>query len=140
MVPLLKTHPLLRLVNNSLVDLPAPSCLRVWFNFGSLLGVCLVIQIIRGLFLAIHYSCDTQLAFESVGHISRDVNFGWALRIIHANGARFFFINLYVHIGRGLYHKSYNYHTTWAVGVTLFLLVMARAFLGYVLPWGQISF
>lgn len=140
MVPLLKTHPLLRLLNNSLVDLPAPSCLRVWFNFGSLLGVCLVIQIIRGLFLAIHYSCDTQLAFESVGHISRDVNFGWALRIIHANGARFFFINLYVHIGRGLYHKSYNYHTTWAVGVTLFLLVMARAFLGYVLPWGQISF
>jgi len=140
MVPLLKTHPLLRLVNNSLVDLPAPSCLRVWFNFGSLLGVCLVIQIIRGLFLAIHYSCDTQLAFESVGHISRDVNFGWALRIIHANGARFFFINLYVHIGRGLYHKSYNYHATWAVGVTLFLLVMARAFLGYVLPWGQISF
>jgi len=110
------------------------------WNFGSLLGLCLVIQISTGLFLAIHYSCDVELAFSRVRHIIRDVNLGWELRIIHANGASIFFIFLYLHIGRGVYYGSYNYIETWLVGVTLFLIVIASAFLGYVLPWGQISF
>jgi len=127
-------------VNNSLVDLPRPSSISTLWNFGSLLGVCLIIQILSGLFLAIHYSCDISIAFERVRHISRDVNFGWALRILHTNGARFFFICLYIHIGRGIYYGSYNFELVWVVGVTILLIVMATAFLGYVLPWGQISF
>jgi len=110
------------------------------WNFGSLLGVCLIIQIITGLFLSMHYSCDINLAFESVRHIMRDVNFGWGLRIIHANGARFFFICLYLHVARGLYYGSYNFVATWVSGVVLLFLVIGTAFLGYVLPWGQISF
>jgi ubiquinol-cytochrome c reductase cytochrome b subunit len=136
----LKSHSLLKIVNNSLIDLPSPSNISTLWNFGSLLGVCLILQIVRGLFLAIHYSCDVRIAFNSVRHISRDVNFGWALRIFHANGARFFFICLYIHIGRGIYYGSYNFELVWIVGVTILLLVMATAFLGYVLPWGQISF
>ena len=102
--------------------------------------MCLIIQILTGLFLAIHYSGDVSIAFYSVNHISRDVNFGWLLRIIHANGARFFFICLFIHIGRGLYYGSYFFFYTWMVGVVILLLVIATAFLGYVLPWGQISF
>merc|ERR1712062_305285 len=98
------------------------------------------VQIVRGLFLAIHYSCDISIAFESVNHINRDVNFGWALRIVHANGARFFFICLYIHVGRGIYYGSYNYKSVWVIGVLILLMVIATAFLGYVLPWGQISF
>ena len=137
---ILRSHSLLKIVNNSLVDLPSPSSISTIWNFGSLLGLCLGIQIIRGLFLAIHYSCEVSLAFDRVRHIVRDVNFGWALRIIHANGARFFFICLYTHIGRGIYYGSFNFELTWIIGVTIFLLVIATAFLGYVLPWGQISF
>ena len=110
------------------------------WNFGSLLGLCLIIQILTGLFLAIHYSGDVSIAFYRVNHISRDVNFGWLLRIIHANGARFFFICLFIHIGRGLYYGSYFFVHTWIIGVVILLLVIATAFLGYVLPWGQISF
>ena len=140
LISLIKNHKLLKIVNNSLIDLPTPVRISTIWNFGSLLGVCLIIQILRGLFLAIHYSCDVSIAFESVNHIRRDVNFGWALRIIHANGARFFFVCLYIHIGRGIYYGSYNYKSVWVVGVTILLLVMATAFLGYVLPWGQISF
>ena len=140
MVSVIKNHRLLKIVNNSLVDLPRPSRISTLWNFGSLLGLCLIIQILRGLFLAIHYSCDVSIAFDRVRHISRDVNFGWALRIIHANGARFFFICLYIHVGRGIYYGSYNYELVWIVGTTLLLIVMATAFLGYVLPWGQISF
>lgn len=97
-------------------------------------------QIISGLFLAIHYSCDTFIAFDRVRHICRDVNFGWALRILHANGASFFFVCLYIHVGRGLYYGSYRHKLVWIVGVTILLAVIATAFLGYVLPWGQISF
>nr|YP_138317.1 cytochrome b [Microhyla heymonsi]AAT07911.1 cytochrome b [Microhyla heymonsi] len=135
-----KTHPLLKIVNNSFVDLPAPSNISAWWNFGSLLGVCLIAQIATGLFLAMHYTADTTMAFSSVAHICRDVNYGWLLRNLHANGASFFFICIYLHIGRGLYYGSYMFKETWNIGVILLFLVMATAFVGYVLPWGQMSF
>lgn len=135
-----QTHPLFRIINNALIDLPSPSRISYIWNFGSLLGFCLVIQLVTGIFLALHYSCDLTLAFESVSHIVRDVNYGWLLRVAHANGASFFFICLYLHIARGLYYGSYNYLITWNVGVIILLLVQGTAFLGYVLPWGQISF
>nr|AFV95454.1 cytochrome b [Pachytriton archospotus] len=135
-----KTHPLLKIINNSFIALPTPSNISYWWNFGSLLGVCLIMQIITGLFLAMHYTADTQSAFSSVAHICRDVNHGWLMRNIHANGASFFFICIYLHIGRGLYYGSYMFKETWNIGVMLLLLVMATAFVGYVLPWGQMSF
>nr|ADA72100.1 cytochrome b [Pachytriton brevipes]AKQ12966.1 cytochrome b [Pachytriton granulosus]ADA72101.1 cytochrome b [Pachytriton brevipes]ADA72102.1 cytochrome b [Pachytriton brevipes]ADA72103.1 cytochrome b [Pachytriton brevipes] len=135
-----KTHPMLKIINNSFIDLPTPSNISYWWNFGSLLGVCLITQIITGLFLAMHYTADTQSAFSSVAHICRDVNHGWMMRNIHANGASFFFICIYLHIGRGLYYGSYMFKETWNIGVILLLLVMATAFVGYVLPWGQMSF
>nr|QBI38032.1 cytochrome b [Johnius belangerii] len=140
MASLRKTHPLLKIVNDALVDLPAPSNISAWWNFGSLLGLCLVAQILTGLFLAMHYTSDISMAFSSVAHICRDVNYGWLIRNLHANGASFFFICLYLHIGRGLYYGSYLYKETWNIGVVLFLLVMMTAFVGYVLPWGQMSF
>lgn len=138
--PLRSSHPLFKIANNALVDLPAPSNISTWWNFGSLLGLCLVIQIATGLFLAIHYTADTEIAFNSVNHICRDVNYGWLLRTLHANGASFFFICLYLHVGRGIYYGSYLYTPTWLVGVLLLFLVIGTAFIGYVLPWGQISF
>ena len=135
-----KTDPLIKVVNRALVDIPAPTNISSWWNFGSLLGLCLVVQIATGLFLAFHYSNHIDYAFSRVVHICRDVNYGWLLRTIHANGASFFFICLYVHVGRGLYFGSYHYLHTWAIGVTILFLTIATAFLGYVLPWGQISF
>nr|YP_009250830.1 cytochrome b [Rana amurensis]AMY15652.1 cytochrome b [Rana amurensis] len=135
-----KSHPLLKFINNSFIDLPTPSNISAWWNFGSLLGLCLIAQIATGLFLAMHYTADTSLAFSSIAHICRDVNNGWLLRNLHANGASFFFICIYFHIGRGLYYGSYLYKETWNIGVILLLLVMATAFVGYVLPWGQMSF
>nr|Q4VUV8.1 RecName: Full=Cytochrome b; AltName: Full=Complex III subunit 3; AltName: Full=Complex III subunit III; AltName: Full=Cytochrome b-c1 complex subunit 3; AltName: Full=Ubiquinol-cytochrome-c reductase complex cytochrome b subunit [Thyroptera tricolor]AAU04728.1 cytochrome b [Thyroptera tricolor] len=135
-----KTHPILKIVNDSFIDLPAPSSLTSWWNFGSLLGICLGIQIMTGLFLAMHYTSDSATAFNSVTHICRDVNYGWILRYAHANGASMFFICLYLHVGRGLYYGSYTYSETWNVGVLLLFAVMATAFMGYVLPWGQMSF
>nr|BAI63477.1 cytochrome b [Cynops ensicauda] len=135
-----KAHPMLKIINNSFIDLPTPSNISYWWNFGSLLGVCLITQIITGLFLAMHYTADTQSAFSSVAHICRDVNHGWLVRNIHANGASFFFICIYLHIGRGMYYGSYLFKETWNIGVVLLLLVMATAFVGYVLPWGQMSF
>nr|YP_009059609.1 cytochrome b [Brycon orbignyanus]AIN79138.1 cytochrome b [Brycon orbignyanus]ARS00873.1 cytochrome b [Brycon orbignyanus] len=140
MASLRKTHPLLKIVNNALIDLPAPANISAWWNFGSLLLLCLILQILTGLFLAMHYTPDIYTAFSSVTHITRDVNYGWILRNLHANGASFFFICLYLHVGRGLYYGSYVYMKTWNVGVVLLLLVMATAFVGYVLPWGQMSF
>jgi len=137
---ILKIHPLIKIINGSLIELPSPRNINSLWNFGSLLGLCLIIQILTGLFLAIHYSGDVRLAFYRVNHISRDVNFGWLLRIMHANGASFFFICLFIHIGRGLYYGSYFFLHTWMIGVVILLLVIATAFLGYVLPWGQISF
>uniref|UniRef100_A3KCA3 Cytochrome b n=2 Tax=Hynobius TaxID=1527435 RepID=A3KCA3_HYNNE len=138
--PIRKTHPLIKIINGSFVDLPTPSNLSSLWNFGSLLGICLIAQIFTGLFLAMHYTADTSSAFSSVAHICRDVNYGWLMRNIHANGASFFFICIYLHIGRGLYYGSYMYKETWNIGVILLFLVMATAFVGYVLPWGQMSF
>nr|AAF13432.1 cytochrome b [Melithreptus lunatus] len=135
-----KHHPLLKIINDSLIDLPTPSNISTWWNFGSLLGICLMIQIVTGLLLATHYTADTNLAFSSVAHMCRDVQFGWLIRNLHANGASFFFICIYIHIGRGLYYGSYLNKETWNIGIVLLLALMATAFVGYVLPWGQMSF
>nr|AGM51383.1 cytochrome b [Balaenoptera physalus]AGM51851.1 cytochrome b [Balaenoptera physalus]AGM51994.1 cytochrome b [Balaenoptera physalus]AGM52696.1 cytochrome b [Balaenoptera physalus] len=135
-----KTHPLMKIVNDAFVDLPTPSNISSWWNFGSLLGLCLIMQILTGLFLAMHYTPDTTTAFSSVTHICRDVNYGWIIRYLHANGASMFFICLYAHMGRGLYYGSYAFRETWNIGVILLFTVMATAFVGYVLPWGQMSF
>nr|YP_009691872.1 cytochrome b [Blepephaeus succinctor]QEG58665.1 cytochrome b [Blepephaeus succinctor] len=139
-MPLRKISPLIKIINGSLIDLPTPSNISTLWNFGSLLGLCLTIQIITGLFLAMHYCPNVELAFSSVAHICRNVNYGWLIRTLHANGASFFFICLYIHIGRGMYYGSYNLMETWMIGVTIFFIMMATAFLGYVLPWGQMSF
>nr|YP_002327413.1 cytochrome b [Drosophila littoralis]ACJ43984.1 cytochrome b [Drosophila littoralis] len=138
--PLRTSHPLFKIANNALVDLPAPINISSWWNFGSLLGLCLIIQILTGLFLAMHYTADVNLAFNSVNHICRDVNHGWLLRTMHANGASFFFICIYLHVGRGIYYGSYLFTPTWMIGVIILFLVMGTAFMGYVLPWGQMSF
>uniref|UniRef100_A0AAU7YRP1 Cytochrome b n=1 Tax=Rhopalus nigricornis TaxID=3151526 RepID=A0AAU7YRP1_9HEMI len=137
--PLRKTHPLIKIMNGSLIDLPTPSNISLWWNFGSLLGMCLMIQIITGIFLAMHYTANVELAFNSVIHICRDVNNGWMMRNMHANGASLFFMCLYLHIGRGIYYGSYKLFMTWSVGVMLLFMIMGTAFLGYVLPWGQMS-
>lgn len=140
MISYFLTHPLLKIINNRLIKLPTPINIRNFWNFGRLLRVSLLTQILRGLFLAMHYIGDIESAFNRISHICRDVNYGWLLRITHANGASFFFIRLYLHIGRGIYYGSYIYIITWGVGLLIFLLTIAAAFLGYVLPWGQISF
>nr|ANJ70575.1 cytochrome b [Nebria brevicollis] len=134
------THPLLKIANSALIDLPTPSNISLWWNFGSLLGLCLMIQIITGLFLAMHYTANIEMAFNSINHICRDVNYGWFLRTLHANGASFFFLCIYLHIGRGMYYGSYKFKATWLIGVIILFLVMGTAFMGYVLPWGQMSF
>nr|Q9T7T8.1 RecName: Full=Cytochrome b; AltName: Full=Complex III subunit 3; AltName: Full=Complex III subunit III; AltName: Full=Cytochrome b-c1 complex subunit 3; AltName: Full=Ubiquinol-cytochrome-c reductase complex cytochrome b subunit [Brachyuromys ramirohitra]AAF15130.1 cytochrome b [Brachyuromys ramirohitra] len=135
-----KSHPLLKIINHSFIDLPTPSNISSWWNFGSLLGICLILQIITGLFLAMHYTSDTSTAFSSVAHICRDVNYGWLIRYMHANGASMFFICLFIHVGRGMYYGSYTFMETWNIGIILMFAVMATAFMGYVLPWGQMSF
>nr|ADY15526.1 cytochrome b [Chloris sinica] len=135
-----KNHQILKVINNALIDLPTPPNISTWWNFGSLLGICLITQIITGLLLATHYTADTNLAFSSVAHMCRDVQFGWLIRNLHANGASFFFICIYLHIGRGIYYGSYLNKETWNIGVILLLTLMATAFVGYVLPWGQMSF
>nr|YP_009054394.1 cytochrome b [Brontostoma colossus]AIJ03002.1 cytochrome b [Brontostoma colossus] len=137
--PLRKKHPLIKIINNSLIDLPAPSNISLWWNFGSLLSMCLGIQILTGLFLAMHYTGNTMMAFCSVIHMFRDVNYGWLLHNLHANGASLFFICIYLHIGRGIYYGSFKLMETWMIGVIILFLTMATAFLGYVLPWGQMS-
>nr|WVH38365.1 cytochrome b [Carausius morosus] len=135
-----KHHPLIKIMNNSLIDLPSPSNISLLWNFGSLLGMCLVIQLITGIFLAMHYSPFITEAFDSVSHICRDVNNGWIMRNMHANGASLFFMCIYMHIGRSLYYGSYKLLETWSTGVLIFMLTMMTAFMGYVLPWGQMSF
>nr|QNH73813.1 cytochrome b [Ptilocichla leucogrammica] len=132
-------HPT-KVQNNSMIDLPTTSNISTWWNFGSVLCLCLVTQIVTGLLLAMHYTADTSLAFSSVAHICRDVQFGWLIRNLHANGASLFFMCIYLHIGRGIYYGSYLNKETWNVGVVLLLALMATAFVGYVLPWGQMSF
>nr|YP_009493382.1 cytochrome b [Lyonetia clerkella]AWK29937.1 cytochrome b [Lyonetia clerkella] len=138
--PLRKIHPIIKIINGSLIDLPSPSNINLWWNFGSLLGLCLMIQIITGLFLTMYYTANIEMAFNSVDYIYRNVNNGWLIRILHANGASFFFICVYAHIGRGIYYESFNFKYTWLIGVIILLLLMATAFMGYVLPWGQMSF
>lgn len=139
-LPLRKKHPIVKIVKGSLWDLPTPSNLSAWWKFGSLIGFCLGIQIVTGIFLAMHYTADITMAFSSVSHICRDVNYGWLLRNIHAKGGSMFFICIYFHMGRGLYYGSYIKQMTWKIGVVLFLLSILTAFFGYVLPWGQMSF
>ncbi len=110
--PLRKTHSVMKVVNGALIDLPAARNLSAWWNFGSLLGLCLIIQLATGVFLAMHYIGHVDLAFSSVAHLSRDVNYGWLLRAVHANGASLFFVCLYFHVGRGLYYGSYIFSHT----------------------------
>jgi len=139
-MPLRKSNPIFKIINDLVISLPSPVALSYMWNFGSLLGLCLVVQIITGIFLAMHYCSDASLAFKTVVHIMRDVNYGWAIRLIHANGASMFFLCVYMHIARGFYYGSYLRTKLWASGLLLFVLMMATAFLGYVLPWGQMSF
>lgn len=129
-------------INNHLIDYPTPINLNYFYGLGSLAGIMLVVQILTGIFLAMHYTPHIDLAFNSVEHIMRDVNNGWLIRYMHANGASFFFIIVYVHIFRGLYYGSYitPREALWCSGVIIFILMMATAFMGYVLPWGQMSF
>ncbi len=134
--------PVFTFMNHELRDYPTPRNLSYWWNFGSLAGIVLVIMILSGLFLAMNYTPNTQMAFASIQHIMRDVNYGWLIRYIHMNGASFFFIVVYIHIFRGLYYGSYKSprEILWMLGVVILLLMMATAFMGYVLPWGQMSF
>jgi ubiquinol-cytochrome c reductase cytochrome b subunit len=137
-----RKQTLVGILNNHIVDYPTPGNLSYFWSFGSLAGLCLVMQIITGILLAMHYTPHVDLAFASTEHIMRDVNNGWLLRYGHANGASMFFIIVYVHIARGLYYGSYMKprHHLWGSGVLIFFLMMATGFMGYVLPWGQMSF
>nr|ASP18722.1 cytochrome b [Pycnonotus flavescens] len=135
-----KNHPLQKTINNPLINLPTPSNISIWWNFGSLLGICLITQIVTGLLRAMHYTANTALPINSVPHICQNVQFGWLIRNLHANGASLFFMCIYLHIGQGIYYGSYLNKKTWNVGVILLLALMATAFVGYVLPWGQMSF
>ena len=140
MVQLTRRNPLLALINEYLIDSPAPINLSYFWGFGSLLGVNLVVLIVTGVTLAMHYTGNTLLALKSVEHIMRDVNNGWLLRYIHANGASMFFIWVYLHIGRNLFYGSYRYPRgmLWTIGVIIFIAMMATAFIGYVLPpWNR---
>ena len=134
--------PIFTFVSHELYEYPTPRNLNYWWNFGSLAGIILVIMIVTGITLAMHYTPHTAMAFDSVERIMRDVNFGWLIRYIHMNGASMFFIIVYIHIFRGLYFGSYKAprEILWILGVVILLLMMATAFMGYVLPWGQMSF
>jgi len=134
------THPIMKLVDGIVNSLPRPINISVFWNFGFLLRIRLILQIITGIFLAFHYTRRIELAFSRVDHILRDVNNGWLVRILHRNGASFFFICIFLHVGRGIYYESYKFEHTWYVGIIIFLVRIRIAFLGYVLPWGQISF
>lgn len=127
-------------LNETVIKLPSPINISYWWNYGSLLGLLLMVQFIRGLLLSIHYCPNTTLAFTRIIHIIQNVNQGWLVHNIHVNGASIFFICLYIHIARGIYYQSFNLENTWLIGVRIFIISMATAFLGYVLPWGQISF
>ena len=133
--------PLLSLASH-LADYPTPKNLNYWWTFGGILTFCLIVQIVTGLTLAMHYIAHADLAFESVEHIMRDVNYGWLIRYIHANGASMFFLAVYIHIFRSLFYGSYKSprEIIWIIGIIIYVLMMASAFMGYVLPWGQMSF
>ena len=134
--------PIFSTLRHTLVDYPTPKNLNYWWNFGSLAGFFLVLQIVTGIVLAMHYNPSVEGAFNSIEHIMRDVNYGWLIRYVHMNGASFFFIVVYIHIFRGLYYGSYKSprELLWWLGIIILLLMMATAFMGYVLPWGQMSF
>src|SRR5579864_294255 len=134
--------PILRFANDTITTFPTPRNLNPWYSFGGILTFCLAVQIITGIVLAMHYVPNSDLAFDSVEDIMRDVNYGWLLRYVHANGASMFFIAVYLHIFRGLYYGSYKAprEILWIIGVLIFVVMIATAFLGYVLPWGQMSF
>jgi len=134
--------PVFSVLHHELTAYPAPVNLNYWWNFGSLAGIILVIMIVTGVVLAMHYTPHADLAFNSVERIMRDVNYGWLLRYIHMNGASMFFLIVYIHLFRGLYYGSYKYprELLWMLGVVILLLMMATAFMGYVLPWGQMSY
>jgi ubiquinol-cytochrome c reductase cytochrome b subunit len=138
---ILKIHPFLKMINSYVIDSPQPSNISYLWNFGSLLAFCLIIQIITGVTLAMHYNPNVLEAFNSIEHIMRDVNNGWLIRYLHSNTASAFFFLVYLHIGRGLYYGSYKNPRTlvWTIGTIIFILMMATAFLGYVLPYGQMS-
>jgi len=138
----MKDNPIIKIVNFHVIDYPTPSNLNYWWNFGFLSAFCLGIQIVTGILLAMNYTPHVDLAMASVEHIMRDIDYGWLIRYAHANGASMFFIMVYTHMGRGLYYGSYMSpkELPWCVGVVIFILMMATAFMGYVLPWGQMSF
>nr|QYF09531.1 cytochrome b [Haemaphysalis kolonini]UWI72018.1 cytochrome b [Haemaphysalis yeni] len=125
---------------NSMKNLPTPSNISYMWNFGSLLGMCLAIQIVSGLFLAMNFSSDISTAFSMISHIQRDVNYGWLIRSIHSNGASMFFVFVYIHMARGIYYSSFFFFKVWLSGIMIIFIIMATAFLGYILPWGQMSF
>lgn len=135
-----KTHPLVKIINGTLIDLPAPSNLSVNWNYGSLLGLILVVQLVRGIILATRFSGHVDLSFDSVISLYQDSNYGWLIRLVHSSGASFFFMFIYLHIGRNLYYGSYIYSELWNIGVIIYLILIGTAFLGYVLPWGQMSY
>nr|ALO64685.1 cytochrome b [Halictus rubicundus] len=137
---LLKNNKILSIFNYSLNKLPSPMNINMWWNFGSILGLFLIIQIISGLFLSMHYCPNINLAFYSTIHIMKNVKFGWWIRLIHMNGASFFFFTMFLHIARGIYYHSFKLVNVWLIGVIILIMSMATAFLGYVLPWGQMSF
>jgi ubiquinol-cytochrome c reductase cytochrome b subunit len=134
--------PIMELVQGQALDFPTPKNLNYWYTFGGILSVMLVVQIVTGIVLVMHYTPHVDLAFNSVEHIMRDVNYGWLIRYMHANGASMFFLAVYIHIFRGLYYGSYKEprEVLWMIGVLILIVMMATAFMGYVLPWGQMSF
>jgi ubiquinol-cytochrome c reductase cytochrome b/c1 subunit len=134
--------PIMELIQGQALDFPTPKNLNYWWTFGGILAVMLVAQLVTGIVLAMHYTAHVDMAFDSVEHIMRDVNYGWLLRYLHSNGASMFFIAVYVHIFRGMYYGSYKAprEVLWMIGVLIYLVMMATAFMGYVLPWGQMSF
>jgi ubiquinol-cytochrome c reductase cytochrome b subunit len=135
-----KQHPLIKIINGVLIDLPTPANLSVNWNYGSLLGLILVLQLVTGIVLSIRFSGHASISFDSVIMIYQDADYGWLLRLVHSTGASFFFLFLYLHIGRGLYYGSYVYPELWNIGVLIYLILIGTAFLGYVLPWGQMSY
>nr|QTA50539.1 cytochrome b [Wiebesia pumilae] len=137
---IMKSNNILSIINNSLINLPTPINISIWWNFGSLLGLCLTLQITTGLFLSMHYTANINYAFNSVIHIMQDVNYGWFFRLLHMNGASMFFTCMFIHIGRNLYYSTFKSIKPWNMGVIIFLITMMTAFMGYVLPWGQMSF
>lgn len=135
-----KSHPLIKIINSTVIDLPSPANLSVNWNYGSLLGLVLVIQLVRGIILATRFSGHVDISFDSVILLYQDSNYGWLIRLVHSTGASFFFLFIYLHIGRGLYYGSYVFPELWNIGAVIYLILIGTAFLGYVLPWGQMSY